>query len=247
MSVKSNPNDLPAGSLFEFDGVVVEADGRRILGELSGVIRATGITAVAGPSGSGKSTFLRLLNRLEVPARGRITFRGADLSGLDPLAHRREVGMVFQRPVLFGGSVIDNLRVAAPELDASGAVEVLTRADLRGEYIDRDADSLSGGEAQRVCIARTLAAEPSVILLDEPTSALDAGPKLALEDLGIKLAKTGMPLIWVTHDLSQMKRIATEVIILIDGRAEYWGPLGDLASSDSTLVHEFMGGGTHAS
>lgn len=225
----------------------MEADGRRILGEISGAIRASGITAVAGPSGSGKSTFLRLLNRLEVPARGRILYRGTDLSALDPLAHRREVGMVFQRPVLFGGPVIDNLRVAAPELDASGAAEVLARAGLSDEYIDRDADSLSGGEAQRVCIARTLAAQPSVILLDEPTSALDAGPKLALEDLGIELANSGMPLIWVTHDLGQMERIAAEVIILIDGRPEYWGPLGGVADSDSTLAHEFLRGGTHAS
>lgn len=238
---------MPAESLFELERVVVEADGRRILGELSGEVWASGITTIAGPSGSGKSTLLRLLNRLEVPTRGRISFRGTDLSALDSLAHRREVGMVFQRPVLFGGTVMDNLRVASPELDAETAIEVLARAGLGGEYIDREAGSLSGGEAQRVCIARTLAARPSVILLDEPTSALDAGPRLALEDLGTELANSGMPLIWVTHDLGQMERIATDVIILIDGRAEYWGPLGGLVNSESTLVREFLEGGSRAS
>ncbi|RIK06864.1 MAG: glycine/betaine ABC transporter [Acidobacteria bacterium] len=247
MSTSGNSKDRAKDSIFELDGVVVEVDGRKILGELSGAVRASGITAVAGPSGSGKSTFLRLLNRLEVPTRGQISYRGADLSTLDPLALRREVGMVFQRPVLFGGTVIDNLAVAAPGLSADRAIEVLARAGLGDEYVDREVDSLSGGEAQRVCIARTLAAEPSVMLLDEPTSALDAGPRLALEDLGVELAALGTPLVWITHDLGQMERIATDVIILIGGQAEYWGELGGLVSSDSKRVREFLRGGTRAS
>lgn len=247
MSEGSDRRRVPAESLFDIEGVVVEADGRRILGELRGTVRAAGITAIAGPSGSGKSTFLRLLNRLEVPTRGRITYRGTDLASLDPLAHRREVGMVFQRPVLFGGTVMDNLRVASPEIDTETAAGVLARAGLDSDYIDREAGSLSGGEAQRVCIARTLVVKPSVILLDEPTSALDAGPRLALEDLGIELASSGISLIWVTHDLGQMKRIARDVIILIDGRAGYWGSLEGLLNSESTPVREFLDGGSYGS
>lgn len=226
--------------LFELEDVVVAADGGRILGGVSGVISDSGITVIAGPSGSGKSTLLRLLNRLEVPAAGHVLYRGNDLALLDPLAHRREVGMVFQRPVLFGGTVRDNLLVASPDLDESRAVAALGRAEIDAAFLDRDAASLSGGEAQRVCIARALVAGPSVLLLDEPTSALDARPRLALEQLARSLADSGMPLVWVTHDLGQMQRLASAVIVLVDGAAGYWGSLRGLAEAQSPQVRHFL-------
>src|SRR3546814_3243153 len=108
-------------ALFELEDVVVEVDGRSIIDVPNLVIPDSGITVVAGPSGSGKSTLLRLCNRLEVPTRGVIRFRGDDIASLDPLAHRRRVGMVFQRPAPFPGTVRDNLEVAARTVDGTAS------------------------------------------------------------------------------------------------------------------------------
>jgi len=165
---------------YHFESVsVVGAEGP-ILHEIDGEVPDGGLTVILGPSGAGKSTLLRLCNRLEVPSAGRVCFRGDDVAHLDPLALRRQAGMVFQRPAMLGGTVRDNLRVAAPDAAEVVLAGVLERAELPARFLGRQADELSGGEAQRVCIARTLVAEPEVLLMDEPTSAMDAGPRLPL-------------------------------------------------------------------
>jgi putative ABC transport system ATP-binding protein len=204
--------------LFDFEGVRVELGGRPVLHLDELTIGDAGITVLAGPSGAGKSTLLRLGNRLEAPTAGTVRFRGDDVAGLDPLAHRRRVGMVFQRPATFPGSVRDNLLVACTEADDDFFGEVLARAGLDPGFLDRRADDLSGGEAQRVCLARTLATRPEVLLLDEPTSALDPGPSRLLEQLARDLADSDVPLVWVSHDLAQVRRIADEVLVLDGGR-----------------------------
>ena len=119
-----------------------------------------GITVVVGPSGAGKSMVLRLLNRLEVPTAGEVRFRGRPVSDLDPLALRRRVGMVFQRPAPFPGTVRDNLHVADPDAGDDALVAALRAARLDAAFLDRSADELSGGEAQRMCLARTLVTRP---------------------------------------------------------------------------------------
>lgn len=204
--------------LFEFDDVRVDLGGRPVLHLDDLRITDHGITVLAGPSGSGKSTLLRLCNRLEAPSAGTVRFRGTDVAELDPLAHRRRVGMVFQRPATFPGSVRDNLLVACRDADDDLFVDVLGRAGLDADFLSRRADDLSGGEAQRVCLARTLATRPEVLLLDEPTSSLDAGSSRALEQLARGLADGGVPLLWVSHDLAQVRRIADEVVVLDGGR-----------------------------
>jgi putative ABC transport system ATP-binding protein len=204
--------------LFDFDHVRVDLGGRTVLHLDDLRIADHGITVLAGPSGSGKSTLLRLCNRLEVPSEGTVRFRGTDVAELDPLAHRRRVGMVFQRPATFPGSVRDNLLVACRDADDDLFVDVLGRAGLDADFLPRRADDLSGGEAQRVCLARTLATRPEVLLLDEPTSALDPGPARTLEQLARSLADDGVPLLWVSHDLAQVRRIADEVVVLDGGR-----------------------------
>ena len=183
-----------------------------------------GVTVVVGPSGSGKSTLLRLCNRLEAPTSGTVRFHGDDIAGLEPLRLRRRVGMVFQRPATFGGTVRDNLRVAAPRLSDADALHALSRADLDGSFLDRPASELSGGEAQRVCLARTLLTEPEVLLMDEPTSSVDARSRRALEDMTLGLAHNGVRMVWVTHDLAQARRLADYVLVLSEGRVEYAGP-----------------------
>lgn len=208
---------------FTFVDVSLQApDGSTILDGVDVAIASGGITVLVGPSGSGKSTMLRLCNRLEVPSGGRVLFRGADIADLDPLAHRRRVGMVFQRPTLFAGTVRDNLCVADP--DATDAVldDVLQRVVLDGSFLDRTGDDLSGGEAQRACIARALLTEPEVLLMDEATSALDPDARRAIERLAVSLVAGGLTVVWVTHDLDQARRLTGDrpdrVVVVLDGR-----------------------------
>ena len=209
--------------LFAFEAVGLRFGPQTVLSEVTAAVPASGVTAIIGASGAGKSTLLRLCNRLEVPTEGRVLFHGADLAGIDPLTLRRRVGMVFQRPSLFPGSVRDNLRVADPALDTEGAVRLLERADLDRSLLDREAATLSGGEAQRACLARCLATAPEVLLADEPTSALDVTARLALERLAGQLAAGGVPVVWVSHDLEQVRRIADRVIVLESGRVRAAG------------------------
>jgi putative ABC transport system ATP-binding protein len=140
------------------------------------------------------------------------------VADLDPLALRRRVGMVFQRPAPFPGTVRDNLLVADPDADPDTLVAALGGAGLDGRFLDRSADDLSGGEAQRMCLARTLVTHPEALLMDEPTSALDPDARRRLERTARALADDGRPLVWVTHDLDQCRRLADEVVVIIAGR-----------------------------
>ena len=206
--------------LFAFEAVVVEIDGKRILDGVTAEVPPTGVTCIVGPSGSGKSTLLRLCNRLEVPTAGVVRFRGDDVMDLDPLALRRRVGMVFQRPTPFPGTVRDNLRVARADATDAELAAVLERAALDGRFLDRVADDLSGGESQRMCLARTLVTAPEVLLMDEPTSALDADATLLLEARAqaIARAERPVPVLWVTHDMAQVRRIADATLRVDEGR-----------------------------
>ena len=210
---------MASAPLFAFDQVTVAGAGRPRLDAVTLTLPASGITAIAGPSGAGKSTLLRCCNRLEAPASGVVRFRGEDIAARDPLAHRREVGMVFQRPVVFPGTVADNLLVAVPGASREQLAQLLLRAALNPvEYLDRDASTLSGGEAQRACLARTLATDPRVLLADEPTSALDEAASSQLEELMRRLADDGVPIVLVTHNEPQLERLADAVVRLDAGR-----------------------------
>ena len=215
------PTRIPAESteLLAFDGVsfAVDAD-REILHEVSLSVAPAAVTVLAGPSGAGKSTLLRLGNRLDIPSAGSVRFRGEDSAAIDPRELRRRVGMVFQKPVPFAGSVRENLKVGAPLAGDEELARTLERVGLEASVLDRVADDLSGGEAQRMCIARTLLTQPEVILMDEPTSALDHENRLGIEHLAKELAQEGLGILWVSHDLSQVRRIADHAVVLIDGR-----------------------------
>lgn len=226
--------------LFRFDRVSVRFGDTLVLDEVTAVIPDGGsITCLLGPSGSGKSTMLRLCNRLEVPTQGCIRFRDEDIALAEPLQLRRRVGMVFQRPTVFPGSVRDNLAVAQPHATDDECAQALERAHVDLSLLDREADALSGGEAQRVCLARTLITEPEVLLMDEPTSALDPASTRSLEELGTELASGGMPIVWVTHDLGQAERIADDRLILTGGRiADDHEAAHYLAGEDGEHDHE---------
>ncbi|HVF78721.1 MAG TPA: ATP-binding cassette domain-containing protein [Solirubrobacteraceae bacterium] len=204
--------------LFQFESVSVGPSDARRLDGLDAELPADGLTVIAGPSGSGKSTLLRLCNRLEVPSEGVVRHRGADVKQRDPLELRREVAMVFQRPVTFAGTVLDNLREADRDCDETRGAQLLERAGLAASFLARDAGELSGGEAQRACLARALATNPRVMLMDEPTSSLDGKAATVLEQLARQLVDDGTPVVWVTHSEEQLKRLADHVLLIEGGR-----------------------------
>lgn len=206
---------MAAPSLFALEDVTVAGAERPRLTDVSLALHDGGITVLQGPSGSGKSTLLRLLNRLEAPDGGIVRYRGDDLATRDVLAHRREVGMVFQAPVLFPGTVADNLAVAQP---VDPPALLLEHAGLPASFLTREAGTLSGGEAQRACLARALGTRPHVLLMDEPTSALDHEAALVIERLARTLADEGVPIVLVTHDREQATRLGDRVIMLHEGR-----------------------------
>jgi putative ABC transport system ATP-binding protein len=150
--------------------------------------------------------------------------------------------MVFQRPTPFPGSVRENLRVAVPALGDREAATVLERVELDGRILDRPAHELSGGEAQRVCLARAIVLRPEVLLMDEPTSSVDQPARLALERLGRHLAESGVSVVWVTHDLVQMRRLADHLVVVAGGRIEYSGRPNDLPTGATPAVRAFFAG-----
>ena len=131
--------------------------------------------------------------------------------------------MVFQRPVTFAGTVLDNLREADRSCDEARGGELLERVGLPASFLSRDAADLSGGEAQRACLARSLATKPRVMLMDEPTSALDVKAAAVLERLAQQLVADGTPVIWVTHSEEQMRRLGDFVLLLEAGHADRSG------------------------
>ncbi len=217
--------------LFELDRVSLDRAGAPVLRELSARI-PTGPTCIVGPSGSGKSTVLRLLDRLADPDLGTVTYRGRDVREHDPLALRREVGLVPQLPALLEGTVGDNLRFAAELAGLEPDVpRLLGLAGLTPDFADRAGTRLSVGEQQRAMLARTLALEPSVLLLDEPTSALDAETTGAIEETLTELGeRLEISTVLVTHDLGQARRMSKWLIRIDAGRAVAQGPTGELAT-----------------
>jgi putative ABC transport system ATP-binding protein len=206
-----------AAGAFRFDDVTVAFGSSKVLENIRLAVPAAGITVVQGPSGSGKSTLTRLTNRLLDPTAGSVSLRGTDVRDLDVLELRRTVGMVFQRPTLFEGTVRDNLEATGVE-DVERHKEMLDEVGLGDGFLERDGSTLSGGEAQRVCLARALLMRPSVLVADEPTASLDHESVLALERLARGLADDGVPILWVTHDLAQVERIADARVTIEAGR-----------------------------
>ena len=205
-------------ALFELDRVTLSRGGKEVLRGV-GAHLPEGASAVVGPSGCGKSTLLRLLNRLADPDKGSIKYRGRGVSEYEVLGLRREVSLVPQLPALLEGTVASNIAFATrlagrePETDRA-----LSLAGLDPSFVTRDAAKLSVGEQQRVMLARSLALEPSVLLLDEPTSALDEAARDSVEAtlLGLR-ARLGLSFVLVTHDLEQANRLADSFLQLDQG------------------------------
>src|SRR6056297_2791396 len=240
--VRSDGSAMSSPDAFELlDVDAGPVDGDPILRGIDLVVPANGATVLAGPSGAGKSTLLRLLNRLDDPVGGEVRWRGRTLTDWSPTELRRQVAMVFQRPPIFPGTVFENLQVASADVGVDRAAHVLEHVGLSAELLDHEADTLSGGEAQRMCVARALLTEPAVLLADEPTAALDRAARVTVEDLGRMLADSGMAVIWVSHDTDQLRRLADHVIVLADGAVRAVGHLAELDASTDPIVRQSVG------
>ena len=201
-----------------------EYGNRRVLEVDSLEIVRGEILSVVGPSGSGKSTLLRLLNFLEHPTSGSITFKGVEFrSGQEMVLElRRKVTTVFQRPVLLEGSVWDNvtygLRLRGNRFTKEAVMASLEEVGL-DHLVHERARTLSGGEAQRVALARAIVLRPEVLLLDEPTANLDPYNVRLIEKIIDRINKEhGITLVLVTHNVFQAKRLATRVVFTLEGR-----------------------------
>ena len=225
--------------ILRTDGISYVVGAKKIVDSVTVEVAQGEIVCVLGPSGSGKSSFLRLLNRLNEPTSGTVFLEGQDTRELAPRQLRRRMGMVTQQAFLFPGSVADNVRFGPTqhgETLTDAQVEDLLRGVGLSGYAARGVGNLSGGEAQRVSIARALANVPTVLLLDEPTSALDESAKAGIEALIRQIVKERqLTCVMVTHDVAQAKRMADRVALLAQGRLVSFGRtmevLGDRTSS----------------
>ncbi|MCB0044300.1 MAG: phosphate ABC transporter ATP-binding protein [Caldilineaceae bacterium] len=208
------------------------------------------IIGLLGPSGSGKSTLLRCINRLLEPPPGTVFVYDEDVTATDVLALRRRVGMVFQQPALFPGSVADNLRfgpdLQKKKVDRTEITRLLEMAHLEPTLLERPATDLSGGQAQRVALARTLANQPDVLLMDEPTSALDPASRRHVEEsVSRAAAEQELTVLWVTHDVEQARTLTDYLYLLVEGRIVDQGAPSHVlnAASDHThLLQQFAAG-----
>jgi putative ABC transport system ATP-binding protein len=221
-----------SSNILATDHLSRTVNGVTLVNDVTVQIQTGEVLAVVGPSGSGKSSFLRLLNRLDEPTSGTVFVKGIDYRQLPPRELRRKVGMVTQRAFMFPGTVAENLsfgpRRRGEALSDARAEELLTRVGLPG-YGARDVVNLSGGEAQRVSLARALANSPVVLLLDEPTSALDDEAKSGVESLIREIiSDSRLTCVVVTHDVSQAARMANRVMLLEWGRAVRIGPVEEV-------------------
>lgn len=212
------------GSLTVFDG-------------LSETICKGDVVVIIGPSGGGKSTFIRCLNLLEQPTAGKIYFEGEDITakGFDVNRHRQKVGMVFQQFNLFNNlTVLENITISLTKVkkqleeeSKEKALKLLKRVGLE-DKANAYPSQLSGGQKQRIAIVRALAMEPDVLLFDEPTSALDPEMVGEVLDLMRELAKDGMTMVVVTHEMGFAREVADRVVFMSEGAIIEEGSPADL-------------------
>lgn len=242
-------NTQTKNEVFSLDGVSVHYGSSLAVKDVSFPIYENEITALIGPSGCGKSTILRSLNRMNdlIPGAkvsGDVRYHGADIYAdqVDPVQVRKIIGMVFQKPNPFPKSIYDNVAFGPQTLGMKGNMddiveEALVGAALWDEVKDRLKDNafgMSGGQQQRLCIARTIAVKPDVILMDEPCSALDPVSTFKIEDLMMKLKKD-YTIVIVTHNMQQAARVADRTAFFtVSSNDEEGSRTGVLVEFDET-------------
>jgi len=233
------------------EGLGLQAEGHWLIRGASLAVEAGAIHAIVGPNGAGKTSLLRCLGLVVPPSEGRVLLGGCDAIDRWPncLELRRRVSFVQQRPALFRASVFDNVaaglrfRGCRGEDLRRGVAEALRLTGL-ADYERRWPGSLSGGEAQKVALARAVATRPEVLLLDEPCASLDPSSSAAIEDGVRLLAARGMSVILVTHSLAQAARLSDTLHVICEGRLVESGPTAEVLSQPrQTVSRQFIDSG----
>lgn len=236
--------------MIKFEHISKRFGSLEVLKDVTQQVNQNEIVSLIGPSGSGKSTLLRCMNLLEVPSSGRILFKGEDITakGVNINIHRQKMGMVFQHFNVFPNMTVEknitiapvNLKKMNKEQAHNRAMELLDRVGLR-DKADVKPVKLSGGQKQRLAIVSAMAMEPEVMLFDEPTSALD--PEMVGEVLEVikDLAKSGMTMMIVTHEMGFAREISDRVLFMNNGViAESGTPEKIFENPDNERLKEFL-------
>jgi tungstate transport system ATP-binding protein len=235
-------------ALLEVKNLAIRREKRLVLEVDYLSVEEGQVLAVIGPNGAGKSTLLLALSRLLKSDSGQVTFRGEPIEAMDELEYRRRIGLVLQEPLLLNGSVFENVamglrfrRAARSEVNQR-VEEWLARLNI-SHLRDRSVRRLSGGEAQRVSLARAFALQPEVLMLDEPFSALDAPTRSRLlEDFQALLAATSITTLFITHDLDEALYLADQVAVLLQGRLRQAGSIQQVFNAPADAdVAAFVG------
>jgi tungstate transport system ATP-binding protein len=230
---------------LELRGLTFEISGKRVIDSIDARIEELGITAIMGPNGAGKSVLLRLMHGLVAPTGGQILWEGRQP---DRTTARRQA-MVFQKPVLLRRSAAGNIWHALKLRGIKrGERSMRVQEGLRLAGLEQRAETpariLSGGEQQRLCLARALSLEPEVLFLDEPTASLDPASTLLIERLLIEAQRRSIKIIIVTHDVGQARRLAHDVIFLHHGRVvEHNAATQFFDRPQSEVAQAFIAGG----
>lgn len=233
---------------IHFRRVSYSVGNANILKEVTGSIPDGKITTLAGPSGAGKTTLLKLCNGLISPTSGDIFIHGKHVNEFNPPTLRRTVGIALQNAPMVKGTVYDNLalplNLAGKNLLEKDAAAFLEDVGLDKSFLHRDSKSLSGGQRQKVSIARTLVNRPNILLLDEITASLDPGSSNEIEQLILKINRTyGVTMIWITHQLEQARTIGHYTWVMMNGRLAEAGKSSLLQSPQTDKVKRFVEGG----
>ena len=241
--------------IFEVDHLSLDYPGGRghpaveILNDVSFTVERGHALTLVGPSGSGKSSVLRCLNRLVEPTSGTVRFDGRDTRSFDPRELRCRVALVMQTPVMFEGTVRDNLcirPVGVPgDFSENRLAATLDEVGLESKLLDREAATLSGGEKQRVTIARALLRDPQALLLDEPTSALDPpNALLVVETISRLRAARTLSIVAVTHQPDLVSKLGGNLLYLMKGRVEAFHSLdgSDAGAALDARLQAFLAG-----
>jgi tungstate transport system ATP-binding protein len=235
-AVLSGPSVLP----IRFEDAAYRVGTTQVLHPLDLAVHPGAPTVVIGPNGAGKSTLIRMAMGLLAPSSGRLTFAGRET------APRGSRALVFQKPVMLRRTVAENIAFAlsAAERPADRATirRLLTRVGI-DQLAERSARRLSGGEQQRLALARALAREPQVLFLDEPTASLDPAATKQVEDIVAEVAASGVKIVMSTHDLGQARRLAGEIVFLVGGQLVEHAPAASFFTDPaSEAARRFLAG-----
>lgn len=230
----------------EFKNIGYEIEGSKILNKVNGKIYQGKITTIIGPSGAGKSTLLSFINALNSPTEGDIFIDGHLINEYEAIKLRRKVQLVSQEVTMINGTVKDNLELpltlqnrTMTDKEAEG---FLKDVDLPISFLNKDSKELSGGEKQKLSLARSLVTKPSVMLLDEVTSALDRSSVEAIESLLTLINKKhDVTMIWITHDVNQAIRMSDYIWVMMNGEVVEIGTSEEIRHTTNKKVKKFIG------